>query len=267
MDANKITFKINTNEPLSVKDFSDSLMAFNNEYKIFTEGRAELLISEVRKGSYEVDFFTVVLPSLFASVEVMNTVFDYANHIKDLVILLSSGNVDESDDSQLSKQTVNNVGDILNPVINNYGTINIITNNEMVSITNEDAKTAIKNKPKILKRLASSIPSIAQQSLYKKQLFYWHQTGFDKNKPNIGNKGRIVSIQFDAVSVIFEDDSSTAKIEMTTSQDGVDWQERGYIVDVEVLRKGDKIVKYKIIHNYMSESVVEEPDLFNVKEE
>ena len=45
---------------------------------------------------------------------------------------------------------------------------------------------------------------------------------------------------------------------MTTSYDGVDWQKRGYIVDIEVLRKGDKIVKYKILQNYMNESVVDE---------
>ena len=44
---------------------------------------------------------------------------------------------------------------------------------------------------------------------------------------------------------------------MTTSQDGVDWQKRGYIVDVEIMRKDNKIVKYKIIHNYMNESVAD----------
>lgn len=45
---------------------------------------------------------------------------------------------------------------------------------------------------------------------------------------------------------------------MTTSFDGIDWQKRGYIIDVEVMYRGNAIVKYKVLHNYMQDSVLPE---------
>ena len=107
-----------------------------------------------------------------------------------------------------------------------------------------------------IEEISTSSKEQAQTNIFKKKLFYWYQTRFDDKKSNSGNKGIIESIQPEAVNVIFEDDNSLTKAEMTTSYDGVDWQKRGYIVDIEVLRKGDKIVKYKILQNYMNESVV-----------
>lgn len=262
MDSSKITFKIDTEEPLSVEKFSNALLAFNEEYKKFTDYNQELTISELRKGSYEVDFLTVIIPSLFAAVENLNNTIDFVKHVKDVTNFLVGKKEVRTPDAK----SIALVNKICDPIINNYGTIYLISGNEKVTIDNNEAKIAKSNTTKLLSDIKRDMPDVENNedaNRYKKKLFYWHQTRFDEKKPNVGNKGIIESIQKEAVNVIFEDDSSTTKKEMTTSQDGIDWQERGYIVDVEVLRREGRIVKYKILHNYMNESVSNnEPELF-----
>lgn len=262
MNSSKITFKIDTEEPLSVEKFSNALLAFNEEYKKFADYNQELTISEVRKGSYEVDFLPIIVPSLFAAIENSNNTIEFIKHIKAVTNYLV-GKKDEKAPDAKSIELVNNIYD---PVINNYGNIYLISGNEKVVIDNKEAKIAKSNTPKLLKDIKRDVIDIdvkEDANVYKKKLFYWHQIRFDEKKPNVGNKGIIESIQKEAVNVIFEDDSSTTKKEMITSQDGIDWQERGYIADVEVLRKGGKIMKYKILHNYMIESVTSnDPELF-----
>lgn len=45
MKSSKITFKICTEEPLSVEKISNALLAFNEEYKKFADYNQELTIS------------------------------------------------------------------------------------------------------------------------------------------------------------------------------------------------------------------------------
>lgn len=69
MNSSKTTFKIDTEEPLSVEKIPNTLLAINEEYKKFADYNQELTISDVRKGSYEVDFLPIIIPSLFAAIE------------------------------------------------------------------------------------------------------------------------------------------------------------------------------------------------------
>lgn len=255
MEQEKLTYKIETDSPLAVEDFTKALIAINDEYKQFSYGTRQLEIAEIRKGSFEVDFAPIIIPTLFTAVENANSIWDFITHIKAVkdYILDSAENVV---DNKPSAQSVKNCAEIISPVINNYGTINIFSGNEKVSIDNGEAKQIKTFAPSILKEIPA-VPQEQNFNLLKKQLFYWYQTRFDDKKTNSGNKGIIESISSDAINVIFEDDNSLTKQEMTTSQEGIDWQKRGYIVDVEIMRKDNKIVKYKIIHNYMNESVAD----------
>ncbi len=262
----KITFKIDTESPLSVESFSKALISFSDEFTTFSENNATLQIAEIRKGSYEIDFIanvTAVMPLFLSSADILNTTIEFGKHIKNITNFLTGGTIK---DRTPSKKSIENVLNITKPIVNINGDINIIVGNETDYIENAIAEAANKNAPAILKTLSvEETKANENQTIYKKVLFYWNQTGFNKEKPNTGNKGIIEAINEKPISVIFEDDNSETKREMTTSFDSIDWQERGYIVDIEVLKKDDKIIKYKIIQNYMHESVVddeEQIDLF-----
>ncbi len=256
MAEQRFTYKVDTDSPLSVEDFSRALIAINNEYKCYSCNQKELQICEVRKGSYEVEFISVLIPSLFAALENSNTILDFCSHLKRVKDYIVGTNVSQQ---KPNEQSIRNCIEITQPIIHNHGTINIITGNEkVVVIDSEEAQQVKTLSPQVIKEIGTMDEAQPQTNIYRKKLFYWYQTRFDDKKSNSGNKGIIESIQPEAVNVIFEDDNSLTKTEMTTSHDGVDWQKRGYIVDIEVLRKGDKIVKYKILQNYMDESVVDD---------
>ena len=257
MIEQKFTYKVDTDTPLSVEEFSKALIAINSEYKRYSYNQKELQISEVRKGSYEVEFVSVLIPSLFSAIENSNTILDFCSHLKSVKDFI--GGTDKTKQQKPNEQSIKNCVDITSPIIHNHGTINIITGNEKVVVVDNAEALQIKTlSSQAIEEISTSSKEQAQTNIFKKKLFYWYQTRFDDKKSNSGNKGIIESIQPEAVNVIFEDDNSLTKAEMTTSYDGVDWQKRGYIVDIEVLRKGDKIVKYKILQNYMNESVVDE---------
>lgn len=90
-------------------------------------------------------------------------------------------------------------------------------------------------------------------------MFYWYQTRFDNININQGNKGIIEKIDSKPRNVIFADDESEAKKGMTTIHPDlkIDWQEIGYIVDVEVIKKGIEIKAYKITKNYMNDCIID----------
>lgn len=258
MSDNIFTYKIDTSEYLSIEDFTNAIIAIDKEYRVFTGNSSELQIKEIRKGSFEVEFVSIAIPSLFVAINNANSIFEFCNYIKNAWNCLISPTPNSIEQNKLTEKTINNCYEISKPIINNNGTINIICDNGNVSLTTPEARKIRNNKSNAIKQIKQVEIIEDQQSIYKKQLFYWHQTCFDEKNQNIGNRGIIEEIQKESVKVIFEDDNSTTKKEMTTSQDGIDWQKRGYIVDVEVVRRNNKIVLYKIINNYMKDSIVED---------
>ncbi len=253
----KIIFKIDTDSPLSVEDFSKALTALNNEYCNFNNGGRELQISEVRKGSYEVEFISTILPVLFTSIEHSNHLIDFISHIK----LITNSLLRNKIEKDTTKESIQNINSIVSPVIINNGTLYITSGNQDLPIDNKSAKEIHNNAQRNLSQRDLKNEK-TNKTIYKKELFYWQQTNFNKKNPNTGNKGIIEDISKKTIPVIFQDDSSITKTQMTTSKDGIDWQKIGYIVDVEVLRKDGKIKAYKILHNYMEDCIIEE-DLFN----
>lgn len=251
MERDRFIFKIDTTNPIPLDDFTSAITAIGNEYSLFHNGYQELKISKVREGSYEIEFLAVAYAGLFTTIENVNNVFEFIAHIRRIIsLILRQGNTDV----EIPKETALNVIKMINPIINiNNSTINFNSPGESTSITNTEALTIKEYAERICKRSQNQT-----KNLYHKVLFYWHQACFDEKKPNVGNKGIIESISSAAIGVIFQDDESKTKEEMTTSFDGIDWQKRGYIIDVEVMYRGNAIVKYKVLHNYMQDSVLPE---------
>ncbi len=259
MEEEKLSFVIDTTDPISVEAFSKSLVALNDEFKRLNSGNKELRIDKIKEGSYIVEFVVGTICASLPFLSNANIAIDFLTHIKNIKdYILGDRTI-----NTLTDKSIINTLDIVQPIVKcgSNCTININYGEQNVSFSQNESKKIDERTPTLLKGINSKLEESETSHFRKKVLFYWYQTCFDKTKVNKGNKGIIDNILPQSpIAVIFEDDNSDAKIEMTTSTDGIDWQRRGYIVDVEVLKAGDKIVKYKIVNNYPNESV---PDLFD----
>ncbi len=259
MEEEKLSFKIDTTDSISVEAFSKSLVAFNDEFKRLNISSKELRIDKIKEGSFIVDFVVGSLASTLPFLSNANTVIEFLEHLNNIKEYI----LGKKDINYLTDKSLENTLSIIQPIVNcgSNCTININYGEQKVNFTQSECDIINKETPNLIKKTIGKQEETESSHFRKKVLFYWYQTCFDKNKMNKGNKGIIDNISPELpIAVIFEDDNSDAKIQMTTSIDNVDWQKRGYIVDVEVLKAGDKIVKYKIVNNYPGESV---PDLFD----
>ena len=142
-------------------------------------------ISEIRKGSFEVELLSAAIPSLFAAVETTNSIFDFCTHlnvVKDYIL----GKV--KDTQKPTEQSVQNCVKITQPIIGNNGTINLIKgNNNLVVIHNPDAQQVATLAKSVLAEIKASVDSSSKKTVYKKTLFYWYQACFDEKKLNKSN--------------------------------------------------------------------------------
>ena len=124
---------------------SNAIIAIDKEYRIFTGNSSELQIKEIRKGSFEVEFVSIAIPSLFVAINNANSVFEFCNYIKNAWNCLISPTPNSIEQNKLTEKTINNCYEISKPIINNSGTINIICNNENVAfVDNVDNEKWVK---------------------------------------------------------------------------------------------------------------------------
>jgi hypothetical protein len=259
MEEEKLSFIIDTTESISVEAFSKSLVAFNDEFKRLNSNSKELRINKIKEGSFIVDFVVGTIVTTLPFLSNANTIIEFLEHLKNVKDYI----LGNKEANYITDKSIENTANIIQPLVNcgSNCTININYGEQKVNFTQSECDTISEKTPTLIKNIIGKQEESESSHFRKKVLFYWYQTCFDKNKVNKGNKGIIDNIVPETpIAVIFEDDNSIAKKEMTTSIDNIDWQRRGYIVDVEVLKAGDRIVKYKIVNNYPGESV---PDLFD----
>ncbi len=255
-----LIYKLDDIEGVQIDVLCKSLKAIENEYQRFTNNKKTLVVKEIRKGSGIVELMEyVIVPSLIL-MESTNTILQFAEYlgtVKD--VILKKQNKRLPDGVQLTPSTVNNINSIIAPVVN--GDNNIF--NIYVGEQKEPAMSVGQNEYKEIKRasrqklidLKSENDYLSEDTIYEKVLFQWVQTRFNSTK--VGNRGVVKRIQDKDVKVIFADDNSATKTEMTTSTLGVDWQVVKYIVDVEAIVDNNHIVAYKILKNYPEDSIVE----------
>ena len=257
MNNNNLIYRIELIEGVDIDVLCNSLKALKDEYLRFTKNTKSLVVKEVRKGSGIFEFTEVVILSTLLFVENSNTILQFVEHLAAVKDVILKKKEKLPNDVKLIPATIDNVNSILSPV--NYGNnnkVNIEVNQlTIINIEKDDYAEFAKNSKQILKEVKQENKSLNKDYICKKVLFKWIQTNFDNNK--IGNIGVIKKIQENPVKVIFADDNSKTKTEMTTSMHGVDWQKIKYIVDVEVIFDEDRIVAYKILKNYPDDSIIE----------
>lgn len=269
MDADEdiLTLEINTTKPIPVEAFNNSIRATANQLMASADGEAEVFVSEVRKDSFIVDLIAITQPSL-QFVENVSTACNAIKNIKSVIDCL----LNNDSNNKPSKRDVQDIKDITSPIaninVNINGNVNI--NNPIINMTSNspNASNSLSISSEEAKRIHERIDEIGlyeptadvaqSQTLYSKVPFYWCQAGFYKNQ-NQGNKGIIGKIDDKPHKVIFADDESPTKKEMTTTPQGQknNWQNVDYIVDVEMLRVKGNIKWYKILKNYKEDAIDE----------
>lgn len=260
---NVMTFTIDTKEPIPLELFNKSLESFKKEFYSVTQSSSELYIKEIRKGSIEIDLLTIAgaVATVLPILESTNAIGQFVEYVQKTAKWLS-GESSKPKDIRYSMDEIKNFHDMFSPIAKAKD------DNAEIRFTTEGYEPISVGKAKVVKMI--QYKGVAFQicnentndnsivNSYSKVLFYWYQTGFDENKINTGNKGKIEVIDSKPHKVVFADDDSTTKKEMTTVHPilGVDWQMVGYFVDVEVIRKDGEIVAYKIIQNYMNDAIV-----------
>lgn len=257
MKQQKLTFKVVTDEKLSVKTYTDTLLALNDEYRRFSGDKKELSIAKMSDGGCSIDF-TINNGKLILIDESDSNVFaDFITHIGSIVNhLMSKESVSQLDVNGHSLNSLNN-SEIIISAVKKKGNISISSGDDKLIITKDMMDKMQDNLPKAKQNAQTIIEGETIIKMYSKKIFFWSQTRFDKSKINAGNMGIIEAISKSNVKVVFDEDDFEIKNQMMTSYGGVDWQERGYVVDVEVLSRKDRIIEYKIIHNYKDESVLD----------
>lgn len=258
----KLTIIFDTHEPIPVDTFCKALTALQDEYSSVTQNSSKLLIKEIRKGSIEIDLITVASIAILPFMTNANTVFQFIDYLSSSIRWLS-GKEKTPSEIKYSMKELQNFKELFAPVVisnTDNSMIRVISpgHDEIIIGKNEAKQITQKVEQQEIKLIEPS-PFFVKELKHSKVLFYWYQTRFDTEKINSGNQGVVNSIDKNPKKVIFADDPSDTKHQMTTTNPNLnkDWQEVGYIVDLELIVNGEKIVAYKILKNYPEDSIIE----------
>jgi hypothetical protein len=259
MDNIKLKINISNKEPIDLINLTIGLNSFAKLYSDFNNGdsQAKLLVKEIRKGSIEIDLISLCVVSAIPLISDVNNIVQFCHYIKLLI-----GITTEAKQEEVKQIIADNY--LPSPKIKDFknfkDTVNITGGAEdvfkMEAINTENGNVYIGSSFDGIQsvKIKDSIDKIVKEkeanTEYNKQLFRWVQTNFDNSKQ--GNKGRIEKITKEPLRVTFDNDE--IKNEMTTSNDGVEWQNKYYIVNVEILTSDGSPKMYKILKNYPSES-------------
>jgi len=257
----KLIITIDTNEPIPIDVFNKSLSSLSSQYKSITNKSNELYISKIKEGSYIIEVIEQAVMSTLPLIGSVCTIVQFIEYLK-ITRSWLLGKIEKPKSISISKNDLMEYKDLLAPamVVNNYATMNFYYNQEeSVSFEKDEIQTITRQIEQQQIEYKEVVQLEEIKDNYSKVLFYWFQTRFDENNINQGNKGIIETIDEKPKNVIFADDESETKKEMTTIHPdlNIDWQKIGYIVDVEVVKKGSEIKAYKIIKNYMNDCIVE----------
>ena len=260
---NVMTITYDTDEPISLEDFNKSLSALKKEYDSITLNSSALLVKEIRKGSFEIDLLAVayVTVPLLTTINNTNSIIQFLDYFKATSNWLI-GRSKKPDEIKYSIDEIGKFKEIFQPISQSPDEKAILRisssdSNDKIAYTKDDAIKISKNFTAELEINNEEEETIEMDLSRKKVLFYWYQACFDDTKLNTGNKGTISQIDKHPKKVIFLDDDSITKKEMTKnhSELSVDWQKVGYIVDVEIMVSDGKVKAYKILKNYMHDAI------------
>lgn len=181
--GDKLTFSINTEEPIDIKDLAKSLSAFNEEYLKSAKIKDSIIqVTEVRKGSYIFDLILVAKEHILPMAENANITIEFINNLKKVKKFFLPS-IESREDFTPSKEDSENIKNMLQPIYNitNHGTmtVNLTTNNNHVdgfSATVSEAKIIRDNASKHIKMLETKKQDVEEVNFYTNKLIYFVQT-------------------------------------------------------------------------------------------
>lgn len=251
-DKMKLVLQIKNQQPVELLDFSKSMIALGDEYKLYAEENepeakdATLYVKEIRQGCIIAELVAMA-PYALQFVEHAETVQGYAEHIKKVIDIFLGR--DKTPPAEVEKQTLENVSEIVNPVANDSGSqLNIaaINANRDVNLTfnlSDTEASAVQHRiSKELERRKEP-----ETGLHAEVLMYWAQA---RGKGRSGDRGVIESIHDRDVRVRLDDD---LKKQMLT--DLAYPFKHCFVVDVDVQTKEGKPALYiiKQLHEILDE--------------
>lgn len=249
-DGRKLTYDFHNTRPIELFDFSAAMHGLADEYKRFvqsselTDAEARLYIREMRKGSLVADLVAYAPLAAGPLLTMTNTVtvLDFGNYLRSLIqYLLPGGNIEKVNPPP-SKQSLDNISKLVEPVVKDEkATLNITVsglNNTVVIVDRMNSLTAnaLQNSAK---RLRAQIDPGAGR--HEKVLMYWHQARNDLGQT--GDKAIIESLSSKAIRTIFVD---PAQKRLSLAGDKNPFR-AGLIVDVDVETRQGKPALYKIV--------------------
>lgn len=242
--GDKLTYKIKSDNPISVYELTRSLNSLADEIKNSTAiHNTDVMISEVRKGSYEFDFIQMIASPLLP-------IFMEANHTEEIfkhfLLLKEFFTKEKSKDesTNISIDNAQNFQNIVKPITNNTFnncTIVIATDeNKSLSINSNEAEIIQKKTERFIadKKVEKKIISEELMNEFKDRLIRFVQTRAD-NKDK-GNKSVCEYISSDEIITKFANE----EIKQIILDSPYHY---GFVVDLEV-QYNNKIPKlYKIL--------------------
>lgn len=250
MDQPHIKLHIENKNPVDLADFTRSLEAFSNEYRRYMADHgyagleeSRLYVHKIEAGS--IDVILAAAMEMLPFVRDGNQYFGFINHIKSYMDYFL-GRGEKPDD--INVKTCQNIHDLQDIITSNPGSSYSISleRSAVQNLTvNYNFIEANGTQGKSLKEIEAMKAPTGQT--HKGVLFGWSQVkkGRGITKGNTGDKGIIDSLSDTALSVYFDENSGTAKEEMSAGQENP--LNQSYIVDVELLSLRGKPKAFKIL--------------------
>ena len=239
-------YTLDYSKPVAVEDFSSSLEAISDSFRVYAEKEGidlkgdqyKLYVEEIKQGSIVVDIIAVaghVVTGIDASVQIAG----YARYLKDAYDFLNGNR--EADAKEYTKREYKNFHDIVNPVVNdtkselkieNSGNINI---GSVTLIQNFNSGNTAQNRTDHYIGM-SNIPA---NGLHTDMLLRLYQTRNDP-KGKTGDRGIIDKLSSKHVKLAFASDDIKSQILE-------DPYGKIYQVDVDVQSIDDQPRLYKVV--------------------
>jgi len=263
-DSIKLSISIKNAEPVDLMNLTTGLQSLAKLYSDFNEGdyKAKLLVKEVYKGSINIDLISSYIGSIFPLISDVNNIIQFCMYVYLIITTLKKKPKEEIErikaENILPDPNTKAFKNFKNILSMNGNSVDCKTEMSAVNINNSKVFFNCTFNGMEAAELKKCIDEIVKAEEGKpeyckcKQLFRWVQTNFNNYRK--GNKGIIENIARPPLRVIFDNETIQNEMTMSTGQDKVEWQDKYYIVDVEVLMADGKPTAYKIINNYADES-------------
>lgn len=238
----KLTFKIDTTEPIYVNDLIRSLKSISTEYSSLSELKnVEVKVSEVRKGSHIFDLILASTAPLLPIIDNATTTVEFIKKVFELKELFLNNSIDCENESKPSIGQAKMINSLSNHSQNVYNgcSIHIYDNNhkEEIVFNKEESKILLINSSKYITQ-QKQLEKKEKEVIQKDRVLKFVQRRFD-NKDK-GNKSVCEFITKNEITTVFNNNEIRNEILDNAT-------EYLFVVDIEVQYSDNKPILYKVL--------------------